>query len=804
MSKRQEVFRVLFAYLFFACLFMFQVFLGKVYFPQDYYNQFYPWRYELAETAIKHVPTAPPSLVDAAIFFGPQDAVAERYLRQGEFPFWNPHSGSGFPLFANAQSELFYPVRVTLSTFLDRETALNAYLLLHLWLAGLVFYALARQWNRPLPAFVGGTLWMGGGFMTHYLECRMGAAGVALPLVTLAALKLAERPGKRTAALGALAGTYCLITSHKQFTYYIVLFAALFFLYLCHSLGPDGKSGRRVLWAAVAWVVAFCLSAPPLLSYLELASLSSRPVYSLALKFADNRIYPENLLTFFLPEFLGTPGSGLYLTRVVSKLQTPIELTHHLGVVGMLLTVVGVSRGGKRVRFLSVVSGVLLLACMIPAVYAPMYYLLPGLSHFTPTRILMITTFCFCLLASEGVAKLAESERQTRTIISVTLGVVSALVVGWIVCVQTHSSLYQSAVNFWRNSRVLLNEIPNFTPAEHYQELLVALIPTHFSFHNPAMWLPLTCGAIFLGGLALFGQRRAGRLIPLLILVELVFYFNRWNPVTERGRTFPPYASLELMSGSLNRAVGLGGATPPNSPGAYGLYSPSVYDSLRPQAYANFFQVWQNSYLQQYHMLHPAPKGERFWNWCSLTGVEFVYKDPVAQAEIPPRWAPVYDRELTVYKNPDPPLRAWLVTHWETPPAGGSELELMVNRPFDFRHSALLDQEVSGAGAPGVGGSAKIVEYTANTVVVEADATVSSILVLNDSYYPGWRVKVDGQPRELYRVNSVFRGVKLEPGHHRVEFIFRPTYLPHSAALWALGVILLALLYRDKGVQRAG
>jgi len=58
-------------------------------------------------------------------------------------------------------------------------------------------------------------------------------------------------------------------------------------------------------------------------------------------------------------------------------------------------------------------------------------------------------------------------------------------------------------------------------------------------------------------------------------------------------------------------------------------------------------------------------------------------------------------------------------------------------------------------------------------------------------HFPGWEVTVDGQPRDLLRVNSLFRGVRLEAGEHEVVFRYRPTSWRYGWWLATGGLLLL-------------
>jgi hypothetical protein len=68
-------------------------------------------------------------------------------------------------------------------------------------------------------------------------------------------------------------------------------------------------------------------------------------------------------------------------------------------------------------------------------------------------------------------------------------------------------------------------------------------------------------------------------------------------------------------------------------------------------------------------------------------------------------------------------------------------------------------------------------------VEVAVATPLRTFLVLNDLWYPGWEVEVDGRPAELLRANLLFRAVALPPGRHEVVFRFRPFALSNLAEI---------------------
>ena len=69
--------------------------------------------------------------------------------------------------------------------------------------------------------------------------------------------------------------------------------------------------------------------------------------------------------------------------------------------------------------------------------------------------------------------------------------------------------------------------------------------------------------------------------------------------------------------------------------------------------------------------------------------------------------------------------------------------------------------------------------------LVTASAT-GGLLVLHDSYYPGWIAEVDGKSVPIRRTDMLFRGIEVPAGNHHVTFRFVPFSLSNlSAALHA-------------------
>ena len=59
-------------------------------------------------------------------------------------------------------------------------------------------------------------------------------------------------------------------------------------------------------------------------------------------------------------------------------------------------------------------------------------------------------------------------------------------------------------------------------------------------------------------------------------------------------------------------------------------------------------------------------------------------------------------------------------------------------------------------------------------MTIQTAANEDGILVLADSFYPGWDAYVDGKKAKIFKANHFFRAVPIPKGEHRIEFRYQP------------------------------
>jgi len=164
---------------------------------------------------------------------------------------------------------------------------------------------------------------------------------------------------------------------------------------------------------------------------------------------------------------------------------------------------------------------------------------------------------------------------------------------------------------------------------------------------------------------------------------------------------------------------------------------------------------------------------------------------------------------LMVYERIDPLPRAYVVSRAEYHGDGFGVLRALASDGFDPRRSVLLEGDPAAAagqrGEPRAATPARITEYTARRVVIEVPGGEPGILVLTDTWYPGWVARLDGVRVPILRANYLFRAIEVPAGPRRVTFSYEPLSFRLGAAvsLLTLGLCCaLGLLLRPRDASR--
>ncbi len=155
---------------------------------------------------------------------------------------------------------------------------------------------------------------------------------------------------------------------------------------------------------------------------------------------------------------------------------------------------------------------------------------------------------------------------------------------------------------------------------------------------------------------------------------------------------------------------------------------------------------------------------------------------------------------LLLVENPNVRPRAYLAR----PRCVSREesLKLMRSPGFAWDREALVECNEPLAPTPADAelGTVKIISYRPERVEMEARITTPSLLVLTDSYDPGWSARVDGKEANVLPANYAVRGLPLTSGTHAVVYEYHcPGFvLGLLLGLFALAVCSAVVIWRLK------
>ena len=363
---------------------------------------------------------------DAATQYYPFYYFLGESLRSGAIPAWNPYQFSGTPFAADPLTGWGYLPAMVLFTLLPLVAAAKGFMLLHLLLAGLCTYALARVLGIGTPgALLAAIAYEFSGLMYLDNACCFQFVGIVawLPLAFLGVELAICSP--RWLGRGLWWGVSGLALSQMfaawfgQGSYYALLALGGYIAYRTLLSPPDGASTRGdirarlvglVLHGAGVMFFGFTLAAAGLLPRLEYNALS-------------------NLAGGYPAQGVGLGG---WTTKEWMLLMKPGFW--YASLIVLALALVAPLVAGKRfaVPYFGVLGTcALILTLKSPTPLHSALYLLPlfGRLHpHNPDRVLVVFYLATALLAGATLSCLKEQTRRKPLLLA--LPVLAALLLG--------------------------------------------------------------------------------------------------------------------------------------------------------------------------------------------------------------------------------------------------------------------------------------------------------------------------------------------------------------------------------------
>jgi hypothetical protein len=680
-----------------------------------------------------------------------------------------PQLFSGFYLTGEGQAGMYHPLHQLLYRSLPLQRAIDCeYLLNYPFMLAGTWLLLRRRIPSRSAAMLGSVIFTFSGYnLLHFIHPNAVAIVAHIPwlLWTIDIVLTDSRRLKVYSALAAMAlltGSQLLL-GYPQFVWFSLLTEIAYAVYvlidrrndprgLCHP-GPFCR--ECVGCCACTWpdlvlakFIGLFLGGAQLLPTIDALIHSSRQAADAAFASAGS-LHPLNLLQLAAPY--------LFVNRVVG-LNTH-ELGLYLGAVPLMLIVWLIIRGRDlgNLRSLAAAAGLFGALALLLAFgeYGRIYQLLaylPPLQYFRfPARYLVIFQLAAAVLAALGfllLVRINRDERRRKHAARAFPDVEYAPLMSWRHCLPLWILATISAA---AALGIALGNQPYIAP------LPLVLV-------GPALFIT----AVFLIYWAARGSFAALVGLILLTAIDLGAY----------GLSYSVYPYCPKMDDYIAKI-----GTPPQPGNGRMLASLYGYDEpglrtgdqivLRGWSRADGYAGLEPQRSLDYKII-PALR---------VAGVRWVRRGPTTndiRGLIPgdDNWSEV----------PDPLARVRLVNRI----IASSDPAADIAR-IDVDSEALSD--VSLVLPPAGPGSASLIEDLPGRLSVRTNAPSPQLLVVAESYHPGWKATVNGSPAQVFRINGDFMGCLVGPGTQLIMLQFQPASLHTGRLISYLGLGFLPFCF---------
>jgi hypothetical protein len=767
-------------------------------------------------------------------------------LLAGSFPLWDPYVGAGQSAVADPLNQLFLPPALAVRLIGSEVVGFNLWVATPFPLAALGAWLFLRRRFAPDASVLGAIAFsLSGPIVSTGNFPNLSWSSAAVPWVLWAVDRVASAPAPRTVAALAVVTAFQAFAG-EPVTLLATLVIGLAFAAIVSPLPGESAARRARLVAAVALALGLGLAvaAVQLVPLGRAAALSERS--AMIAKDAWS-LHPLALVEMVSLHLFGDYFTSQSLTAVpwltvLNSGREPLLFSIYFGVPLLGVALFGLVSGGlsRWNVFWTGVAAASLLGAL--GAYTPVYPfvrdhlpLLPSLRF--PGKYLVIWSIVIAAGAAAGWEAIARRPhgrgygrgRSAAIGLPLTIGALGWLAAG--ACMYLPASSASWLLGLARSLHAadpvaaavyMLRTLPHAASSLLLLSAVTAVLlfvasgvsPLNDSRRwvaangaAPPAWAP---GA---ARTALFG----------LIVVDLAV--NAWgvNPTFDPAYLAEP-AWLSLTHADPDSRFYVGGKTGGTLDGsdldssdAYmnppGLSGSASRAALSGQANFNP-SGWRSREMLSYDLAVLWPRdfammSERFFLSGRLgrdlllgrTGTRYrVLPRRQAGGRTPIVQVPYLMGSFLFDFGSDVAPRVTMVSETKVLADIGQQIEALFSGGWDSRSTAIIDHQPAAAGdtRPPVPPSATITTDTANRVVVEAGAGEGGgYLVMLDSFAGDWRATADGHPATIVRANGLFRAVRLTPGPHVVEFVFRPRALVvGAAASTAALVVVLGLLVR--------
>jgi len=744
---------------------------------------------------------------DLTRYYYPAKHLLRDIVQNGEFPYWNRYFSAGQPIAANPEHEVFYPL-TWLILLPSYDLGYRLHILVHIYIGLLGMYALLRSMElRPPAAFFGALAFgLGGIYLSYVNLLPILFCAAWLPLTCLYVRKFLFTPTLKFFALASLfLGLQFLVaepTTVMQTGFLIGMYALYRGWYAARDYGfpwtyaiPEMLA--RVACIALISIAAFAVGAAQMLPAFDHVAASARSRafdYSLVsawsmpwAKFAE-LIYPNFLGHISINRVMWYWAGGLY-----PGMGSPFLFSIY---GGLLLTALAAAalfvrpRGGRFVLIVSLISASIALGGHTPVLHF-LYKIGVAESIRYPEKFILVAVFAATILAAQLLDRMLRGDQGIR---DAAMGFVLATgIVAALIAIAGFTPYYGQAFSkVWAltkgggATRMISISHQDWIVAAIRAFILFGLLRLVFVIKRP-LWLALAA---------------------LFLIADLGPVVHQLNPrMPARFFRQEPEVLRQLHP---NRA-------------AYRIFHEADWYGREPMA-RDYFSAGSAVYwIVRNGILPMIPAGHRlqlvidrdYDKTALLPTLDLI--DSVWDVKRNGRkdwWRPFaamsniwYRGEYRPFAQEKKRVRGDLtrslpivfteiVEHYPRYYFAPEVVTVRDRRDFvDKLHTpgrySLQAAFITGPGFVPARGVVRGVRETANTALIDVDASGKAFLVMSVTPHKYWRVTIDGRPVQPVITNIGYQGIVVPAGRHRVAMRYRNNLAANGLKLSIIVTILL-------------
>lgn len=715
----------------------------------------------------------------------------------GRFPLWASAPLGGTPVFASFQPAVLYPLSL-LWAILPTGAGFGIIMALKLWLAGLGMYGFLRAMNlHRLASLVAAVGFMFSAGMIVWLPWSNTGVELLFPWLCWGVYAWCVQK-KRAALAGLAVAAVCgIFGGNPEILLIVAITVGLWTLGLL--LGSKLRDWpRQIVGLGAAGVVAGLLGGIQLLPFLEALDMShTRFVRAAVGNIAYVHVDISMALDWVMPRWWGQQSDNVMAGAGIFT-----ESNAYVGIaalVGLVLAIVGIFKKSVNYRLLLPWIETLAIGWVLAYddAFGRVVRNLPMLHEMIGSRWIQSVGFSLLVVGAFGWDWAARTIEQFDTqkrrdafmkvgagLAVVGIGVGLAHLVGLIpyteppgdpCCFRNPDAGYRTYWAVWSAA------------------VLVGMLGLGL------LWRSLPSRRFVLGG---------G--LVLLVVADLWRLLYTYNPAVPSEQYYPATSFIKQLSAQVQspeRFVAQDFVMPANTGLVFNIrdwrYQDPMINQRAYEASVLLSPGYENEIMSQYNMLLMGVRPEV----APLFGIRYlVYPNGIN----PSYWEPDPDRPEIKRLAYTEGLGLWEITgvpgftYLSDAVDVAADKEAASNWIKDLTwakirsYPAVVEAPASDLASISPSpdgsspGSANVVTYTPGHIVIQTDASRSALLVVAETFYPGWRATLDGQPVGVLRTNYISQGVVVPDGKHSIELKYEPGSFRYGAMLSGVGLAALA------------